>query len=108
MADSGAIQLRTAFSRAAPPESSGYWRGVRINIDYVQDLLEDEAGAVAALLCERDGHVYVCGDGSAMAADVHAALRRVLQEQLGVSAEAAEARLQELADARRYCREIWF
>merc|ERR1719158_2126071 len=99
MGDSGAIRLHTAFSRARAPEESGYWRGVRINIDYVQDLLEDEAEAVAALLCERDGHVYVCGDGKAMAADVHAALRRVLQEQLGVPAEAAEAKLQELAAA---------
>ena len=71
-------------------------------------MLEDEAAAVVRLLCEQGGHVYVCGDGKAMAADVHAALRRVMQDQLKLSAEAAEAKLQELAAARRYCREIWF
>ena len=42
-----------------------------------------------------------------MAADVHAALRRLTQEQRGLSAEAAEAKLAELSKQGRYQREIW-
>ena len=36
MAGSGSISLHVAFSRAAPVEETGNWRGVRVNIDYVQ------------------------------------------------------------------------
>ena len=80
---------------------------MRVGIPYVQDVLEEQGEAVARLLFDEGGHFYVCGDGQHMAADVHAALRRLTQEQRGLSAEAAEAELAELSKQGRYQREIW-
>lgn len=103
----GALTLRTAFSRQGPAASAGCWRGVRVGIDYVQDLLEADARVVGETLFEQGGHVYVCGDGQWMAADVHAALRRVVEAHLSLPAADAEARLQGLMREGRYTREIW-
>ena len=52
-------------------------------------------------------HLYVCGDATQMAKDVHAALRDVIAEHGGKSAEDAEAYLAQLVSARRYSRDIY-
>ena len=82
---------------------------MRVGIPYVQDLLEEQAAEVSRLLLSEtsNGHLYVCGDGQHMAADVHTALRHVAIQQLGLSAEAAEAKLAALTKAGRIQREIW-
>ena len=105
----GAVELHTAFSRGGDAAAAGYCRGVRVGIPYVQDLLEEQAAEVSRLLLSEtsNGHLYVCGDGQHMAADVHTALRYVAMQQLGLSAEAAEAKLAALTKAGRIQREIW-
>ena len=105
----GAVELHTAFSRGGDAAAAGYCRGVRVGIPYVQDLLEEQAAEVSRLLLSEtsNGHLYVCGDGQHMAADVHAALRYVAMQQLGLSTEAAEAKLAALTKAGRIQREIW-
>ena len=95
------------FSRSGEPAASGFWRGARVNIPYVQDLIEAEAAAVCACLLEAGGHVYVCGDGQKMAKDVHAALVVAISAKMKMSAADAEAKLSELSEGGRYCREIW-
>ena len=85
----------------------GSWRGLRINSDYVQDLVEDDAARIASILFSEHGHLYVCGDGQAMAGDVHAALRRIAMRKLHLGEAEAEARLASLANEGRYCREVW-
>ncbi|KAL1523929.1 hypothetical protein AB1Y20_018845 [Prymnesium parvum] len=109
MASSGALSLHTAFSRSREACSAGTWRGVRLNIPYVQDLIEEQASTVANLLFTQasGGHFYVCGDGQSMANDVHEALCRVTAAQLSISLSEAEERLKSLAAEGRYCREIW-
>ena len=107
MSSSGAISLHTAFSRDGEASSAGTWRGARLHVPYVQDRIEERAREVVELLFEKDGRLYVCGDGQAMAGDVHAALLRVACASLGVTTEEAEARLERLAKEGRYCREIW-
>jgi NADPH-ferrihemoprotein reductase len=107
MSAAGALTLRTAFSRDGPAASAGCWRGVRVGIEYVQDLLELDARQVGETLFEQGGHVYVCGDGQWMAADVHAALRRVAEAHLALAPADAETKLQGLMRAGRYTREIW-
>jgi sulfite reductase (NADPH) flavoprotein alpha-component len=52
-------------------------------------------------------HLYVCGDEKAMAKDVHATLVRIVAEQSGRSAEAAEAYLGDLRKQRRYQRDVY-
>ena len=73
---------------------------------YVQQRLRERAAEVYAWL--QDGaHVYVCGDATAMAADVHAALRDIVAGQGGLGADAAEDYLRELSRSRRYQRDIY-
>lgn len=72
-----------------------------------QDLIEENASVVVDLLFSQGGHLYICGDGQSMAKDVHEAVRRIAASELGVSEEQAEAKLAELAQSGRYCREIW-
>ncbi|HEY0674673.1 MAG TPA: assimilatory sulfite reductase (NADPH) flavoprotein subunit [Immundisolibacter sp.] len=73
---------------------------------YVQQRLRERAAEVDAWL--QDGaHVYVCGDATAMAADVHVALRDIVAGQGGLDADAAEEYLRELARKRRYQRDIY-
>jgi sulfite reductase alpha subunit-like flavoprotein len=103
---SGAISLHTAFSREREACASGYWRGARLNIPYVQDEIDACAAELCELLLDGNGRVYVCGDGQNMARDVHDALRRVAMRG-GVSVEEAEEKLSELSKEGRYCREIW-
>ena len=103
----GAIKLHTAFSRSGEPCAAGYWRGARVNVPYVQDLIEGNAADVCELLLDKNGHVYVCGDGQSMARDVHAALATAMMMKTKVTAEEAEEKLQELAKEGKYTREIW-
>lgn len=73
---------------------------------YVQHLLKEDAGELAKLLASG-GHVYVCGDGAAMAKGVHAALVGILRDQLGVSEAQASQELASMAKEGRYVRDIW-
>jgi sulfite reductase (NADPH) flavoprotein alpha-component len=73
---------------------------------YVQHRLRERAAELYAWL--QDGaHVYVCGDATAMAADVHAALRDIVASEGKLGAEAAEDYLRDLARSRRYQRDIY-
>ncbi len=73
---------------------------------YVQQRLRERAAELYAWL--QDGaHVYVCGDATAMAADVHAALRDIVAGEGRLGAEAAEDYLRELSRSRRYQRDIY-
>ena len=56
----------------------------------------------------RDGaHFYICGDAKRMAADVDAALRKIVAEQGAMSAESAKTFLADLAAAKRYQRDVY-
>ncbi|KAA0173183.1 hypothetical protein FNF27_05271 [Cafeteria roenbergensis] len=93
---------------------------------YVQDRIREPATgrALARSLLEDGAHVYVCGDGNAMAKDVHAALVEVLarydeerarDKGAGVpsllpapgGSEGADALLKRLSCQGRYVRDIW-
>jgi sulfite reductase (NADPH) flavoprotein alpha-component len=56
----------------------------------------------------QDGaNVYVCGDASRMAKDVHGALCRLVQEQGSMTTGAAEDYVAALKDAHRYHRDVY-
>lgn len=73
---------------------------------YVQDRLRERAADLWSWL-QGGASLYVCGDATRMAPDVHAALRDVAQQQGGLDAEAAEAWLTELAATKRYLRDVY-
>ena len=56
---------------------------------------------------EGGAYLYVCGDAEQMAADVNAALTDVATEHGGLAREAAEAWVRQLADERRYLRDVY-
>ncbi len=92
---SGALgRIDVAFSRDQPEKV------------YVQHRLWERRAELHAWL-EEGAHVYVCGDEKQMAKDVHATLRRIVEDRSGRDAEAAEAWLTDLKRAGRYQRDVY-
>jgi sulfite reductase (NADPH) flavoprotein alpha-component len=73
---------------------------------YVQQRIRQSGRDLYAWL-ENGAHLYVCGDATRMAKDVHAALRDVIAEHGGKSSEDAESYLSQLASERRYSRDVY-
>ncbi len=92
---SGALtRLDTAFSRD---------QAERI---YVQHKISQHAAELVAWL-DGGAHLYVCGDATRMAPDVHAALRNALKTVKGCSDEQADDYLNELKAQGRYQRDVY-
>jgi sulfite reductase (NADPH) flavoprotein alpha-component len=73
---------------------------------YVQHRMLENGAALWDWL--QDGaHFYVCGDASRMAKDVDAALKRVVQNHGGMSAEDAAAYVSRMAQEKRYARDVY-
>ena len=94
LADGHLTRLSTAFSRDQAEKV------------YVQNRMI-ESGAELWSWLEDGAHFYVCGDASRMAKDVEAALRAVIQQRGGLSAEAATEYIENLKRARRYQRDVY-
>jgi sulfite reductase (NADPH) flavoprotein alpha-component len=73
---------------------------------YVQDRLREHGRELHARL-EDGAHVYVCGDATRMAKDVHAALVGVLVTHGRLDRERAEEYLSRLASEGRYARDVY-
>jgi sulfite reductase (NADPH) flavoprotein alpha-component len=94
LADGHLTQLDTAFSRDQQHKV------------YVQDRMVEHAAQLWRWL-EDGASVYVCGDASRMAKDVHAALLTVVKTQSGMDDEAAESYVQTLKEEQRYHRDVY-
>jgi sulfite reductase (NADPH) flavoprotein alpha-component len=93
-ADGHLTRLDTAFSRDQE------------NKIYVQDRMLEQASLFWSWL--QDGaSVYVCGDASRMAKDVHATLHTIVEKQGGMSAQAAEEYVHTLKEEHRYHRDVY-
>ena len=73
---------------------------------YVQDRLAEASKDIFAWL-EDGAYFYVCGDESRMAPDVHKTLLTIISEQGAMSAESAEAYLQNMQQEKRYQRDVY-
>ena len=73
---------------------------------YVQHKLREHGKTLYDWL-EGGAHLYVCGDATRMAKDVHAALLEVIAEHGGTSAEDASDYLNALQAAGRYARDVY-
>jgi len=73
---------------------------------YVQHRLQEQARDVYAWL-EEGAHVYLCGDASRLAPDVHQALAGVVASRGGLNPEAADDYLRRLQRESRYQRDVY-
>lgn len=73
---------------------------------YVQHRLREQSRRLFDWM-QRGAHVYVCGDASRMAGDVHTALLEVVQQEGALSREGAQDYLDHLKAARRYQRDVY-
>jgi sulfite reductase (NADPH) flavoprotein alpha-component len=93
-ADGHLTRLDTAFSRDQESKV------------YVQDRMVEQSAQFWSWL--QDGaSVYVCGDASRMAKDVHAALQTIVEKQGNMSSSAAEEYVQSLKEQHRYHRDVY-
>ena len=90
----GIVDLHTAFSRAEKSKV------------YVQDVIRRERDAVWALI-DKGAKIFICGDGSRMEPDVRRALTLIYSEEKDVSAEAAEAWMEQMMADNRYVLDVW-
>jgi sulfite reductase (NADPH) flavoprotein alpha-component len=93
-ADGHLTRLDTAFSRDHERKL------------YVQDRMLENSAQLWRWL-EDDATVYVCGDASRMAKDVHSALCRVVEERGAMPRSAAEEYVSALKDNHRYHRDVY-
>lgn len=93
-ADGHLSRLDTAFSRDQERKV------------YVQDRMLEQAHTFWAWL-QEGASVYVCGDASRMAKDVHTAIQTIASEQGGMSAEAAAEYMHSLKEQHRYHRDVY-
>jgi sulfite reductase (NADPH) flavoprotein alpha-component len=73
---------------------------------YVQHRLREQGRRLYEWL-DGGAHLYVCGDASRMAKDVHKALIEIVVEHGGRSAEEADAWLNQLIQQGRYARDVY-
>lgn len=73
---------------------------------YVQHRLHEQGRAIYEWL-EGGAHLYVCGDASRMAKDVHKALIAIVGEHGNRTSEDAEAWLNQLIQQGRYARDVY-
>lgn len=88
-------KLHVAFSRAQKDKV------------YVQHLMQQDSKEVYELLQHPHVRIFVCGDGSNMAKDVHSALVAIFQSHGNMTASEANAHLATLTKQHRYIRDIW-
>jgi len=94
MQQSGFLRLDTAFSRDQAEKI------------YVQHRML-EHGAELWQWLEQGAHFCVCGDASRMAKDVDAALKHIVQTHGNMSAEAAALYVSQMAQDKRYVRDVY-
>ncbi len=73
---------------------------------YVQHRMLEQAEELHRFI-EEGATIYVCGDAHQMAVGVQDALTAILASKGGVSREAARARLEQLAAAGRYLKDVY-
>ena len=84
--------------------TSGQSHAVQV---YVQHKMRKVGKQLCQALQDDGGYIFVCGDGLHMAADVHAAIKEIIQEHAEFSAEEAEGLLRDLASEKRYVKDVW-
>jgi sulfite reductase (NADPH) flavoprotein alpha-component len=107
--DGSLHRLDLAFSRDIPveiPRRETLAVAKDSHKNYVQDRLREHGRELYAWL-DNGAHLYVCGDATHMAKDVHTTLVDVFVAHGGLDREAAESRLSDLLQQGRYARDVY-
>lgn len=94
LSDGHLARLDTAFSRDQASKV------------YVQNRMIEQSRLFWKWL-QEGASVYVCGDASRMAKDVHSTLQKVVEREGGMSAEGAEEFVAALKEQHRYHRDVY-
>ena len=94
VADGHLTRLDTAFSRDQAHKI------------YVQDRMLEQAEMFWTWL-QEGASIYVCGDATRMAKDVHNTLHKIVEQQGKMTHEAAADYVQTLKDQHRYHRDVY-
>jgi len=73
---------------------------------YVQHRMIENSQAIFKWL-EEGAVLYVCGDEKHMAADVHATLEKILEEEGAMSSKEASDYLADMQQQKRYQRDVY-
>ena len=73
---------------------------------YVQHRMQEQSAELFAWI-EDGAHIYVCGDASHLAPDVHEALVNIVAKEARIGREAAEDYVRTLQADRRYQRDVY-
>ena len=73
---------------------------------YVQDLMYHHGQAIWQWL-EAGAYIYICGDASRMAKDVHQMLLRIIADYGRLGPQGAEQYMANLSAAKRYRRDVY-
>ena len=92
--EQGVTELSVAFSRLDGKKT------------YVQDKIKQDQDKVWQLI-EQGAIIYICGDASKMAPDVHKVFATIYQDKTGKSEQEANQWLDELMAANRYLVDVW-
>ena len=74
---------------------------------YVQNKLLENAAEIWKWIDAEGGQFFVCGDARRMAKDVDAALRKIVLDQGGKSADEASEYVEKLKSEKRYKRDVY-
>ncbi|MNY48935.1 Sulfite reductase [NADPH] flavoprotein alpha-component [compost metagenome] len=95
MREEGFLQrLDTAFSRDQAEKI------------YVQHRILEHGAELWAWL-QEGAHFYVCGDAQQMAKEVDAALKTVIRQHGGMTADEANEYVKEMSLTKRYARDVY-
>ncbi|OQV23583.1 NADPH-dependent diflavin oxidoreductase 1 [Hypsibius exemplaris] len=93
--DKGLLKFEPAFSREQEEKV------------YVQDVMKRSAGKVFNWIYEQGGAFYVAGNSKQMPTGVMNALKRILQEEGGMSGDEAAEEVKKMQSEGRYQTETW-
>jgi sulfite reductase (NADPH) flavoprotein alpha-component len=96
--DNALTRMDVAFSRDRRINGEGK--------TYVQHRMQVQAHDLFAWL-EEGAHLYVCGDASRLAPDVHHTLLEIIGDEGALDTESAQAYLQQLQRDGRYQRDVY-
>jgi len=77
---------------------------------YVQHVMLEKKDMIKEMILDKNGYVFVCGDGAQMAKDVHNALVEIISTADETSSEEkqrAEETLSRMTKEGRYVRDVW-